>query len=103
MGIKVRDSSKTLTRKDEKLKEPGDYTVVLLNDDYTTQDFVVEIIKLIFHKNDEDAVRIMMNVHRKGRGAVGVYTLDIALTKANQVHDLARQNDFPLRCIVEEI
>lgn len=103
MATKVKDGAKTLTRKDEKLKEPGDYTVVLLNDDYTTQDFVVEILKLIFHKNDDEAVRIMMNVHRKGRGAAGVYTWDIAMTKANQVHDLARLNDFPLRCIVEEI
>ena len=103
MGIKLRNDSKTLLDKDEKLEEPGDYTVVLLNDDYTTQDFVVEVIKLIFHKKEEEAVRIMLDVHRRGRGAVGVYTWDIAMTKALQVHDIARQNEFPLRCIVEEV
>ncbi|MDR1904544.1 MAG: ATP-dependent Clp protease adapter ClpS [Treponema sp.] len=89
-------------KKKEKLKEPDDYRVVLLNDNYTTMDFVVEILMSIFHKNEEDAERIMLDVHRKGRGIVGVYTLDIAQTKANQVHMLAREREFPLRCIVEK-
>ena len=103
MATKIREGSKTLTKKDEKLIEPGDYTVVLLNDDYTTRDFVVEILKLVFHKNHDEATRIMLNVHRKGRGAVGIYTLDIAQTKVSQVHDLAQKNEFPLRCVVEEL
>ena len=103
MAIKVKDNSKTQTSRNEKLNEPGDYTVVLLNDDYTTRDFVVEILKMVFHKNHDEATRIMLNVHRKGRGAVGIYTLDIAQTKVNQVHDLAQQNEFPLRCVVEEL
>ena len=103
MAIKIRDDSKTQVKKDEKLIEPGDYTVVLLNDDYTTRDFVVEILEFIFHKDREEATRIMMNVHRKGRGAVGVYTLDIAQTKVNQVHELAQKHEFPLRCVVEEL
>ena len=102
MGIKIIRSSKTLSKKDEKLEEPRDYAVILLNDDYTTRDFVVEILKLIFHKNHQEATRIMLNVHRRGRGAAGVYTWDIALTKVNQVHDLARQYEFPLRCVLEE-
>ena len=102
MGIRIIGNSKTLSKKDEKLKEPKDFAVILLNDDYTTRDFVVEILKLIFHKNHEEATRIMLNVHRRGRGAAGVYTWDIALTKVNQVHDLARQYEFPLRCVLEE-
>ena len=101
--MKIREGSRTLSKKEEKLEEPGDYTVVLLNDDYTTRDFVVEILKLIFHKDHEEATRIMLNVHRKGRGSVGIYTLDIAVTKANQVHDIAQRNEFPLRCVVERV
>ena len=103
MGIKIIEGSKTLPKKNEKLQEPRDYAVILLNDDYTTREFVVEILKLIFHKNHEEATRIMLHVHRRGRGAAGVYTWDIALTKVNQVHDLARQNEFPLRCVLEEV
>jgi len=103
MGMKIKTDSKTLTKREEKLEEPEDYTVVLLNDDYTTQDFVVEVLKLIFHKDQEEATRIMLSVHRKGRGTVGIYTLDIATTKVNQVHDLAQQYEFPLRCVVEKI
>ena len=103
MGIRIIGNSKTLSKKDEKLKEPNDFAVILLNDDYTTRDFVVEILKLIFHKNHDEATRIMLNVHRRGRGAAGVYTWDIALTKVNQVHDLARQYEFPLRCVLEEV
>jgi len=95
--------TKILIRDEEKLKEPKGYAVVLLNDDYTTRDFVVEILKLIFHKSTDDANRIMLNVHHSGRGAVGVYTWDIAQTKVKQVHDAAKQYEFPLKCIIEEI
>jgi ATP-dependent Clp protease adaptor protein ClpS len=66
-------------------------------------DFVVEILILIFHKNEADANRIMMDVHRKGKGIVGQYPFDIAQTKVEQVHNLAHQNEFPLRCIIEEV
>jgi ATP-dependent Clp protease adaptor protein ClpS len=88
-------------RKAEKLKKPSDFKVVLLNDNYTSMDFVIDVLVLIFNKNEADAERIMMDVHRKGRAVVGIYTLDIAHTKAEQVHSLARQNDFPLRCVIE--
>ena len=91
-----------LTRGEEKLKEPKDYVVVLLNDNYTTREFVVEVLQLVFHKNQEEAKRIMLNVHHKGRGVVGHYTWDIAHTKANQVHHIAKQYDYPLKCVVEE-
>ena len=102
MAKENRGETELLNRDEEKLKEPKEYMVVLLNDNYTTRDFVVEILKLIFHKNQEEAKRIMLNVHHKGRGMVGVYTWDIAQTKVSQVHSIARQYDFPLKCIVEE-
>jgi ATP-dependent Clp protease adaptor protein ClpS len=95
--IKELPASKT----DEKNKEPEQFKVILLNDHYTTMEFVVEILMVIFHKGIEDANKIMFDVHRKGRGVVGVYTWDIAATKTEQVHAAARENEFPLRCIVE--
>ncbi|MDR0453081.1 MAG: ATP-dependent Clp protease adaptor ClpS [Treponema sp.] len=93
--------AKFAVRRTEKLKEPGKFRVILLNDDYTTMDFVVEILMLVFHKSAEEAGRIMMDVHCKGRGVVAVYPWDIAQTKAEQVHSLARERQFPLRCVVE--
>jgi ATP-dependent Clp protease adaptor protein ClpS len=96
--IGVRPSS----RKEEKLKEPEEYRVILLNDNYTTMDFVVAVLISIFQKNEGEAKRIMLDVHRKGRGTVGFYPWDIARTKAEQVHAEAGRRGFPLRCIVEQ-
>jgi ATP-dependent Clp protease adaptor protein ClpS len=95
-GIELRE------KKRHKTKEPEEYRVILLNDDYTPMEFVVEVLMIVFHKKQEDAVRIMLDVHQKGKGIVGVYPYDIAQTKANQVHALARQNEFPLKCVVEK-
>jgi ATP-dependent Clp protease adaptor protein ClpS len=97
----AHSGTKTIERTTEKLKEPEEYRVILLNDHYTTMDFVVEVLMVIFHKKIEDANRIMMDVHRKGKGIVGTYPWDIAATKAEQVHAAAREHEFPLRCIVE--
>jgi len=102
MAKESRGETELLNREEEKLKEPREYMVVLLNDNYTTREFVVEILQLVFHKNPQEAKRIMLNVHNKGRGMVGVYTWDIAQTKVNQVHSIAKQYDFPLKCVVEE-
>jgi ATP-dependent Clp protease adaptor protein ClpS len=98
-GVWIKPSAK----REEKLKEPEDFRVILLNDHYTTKDFVVEILVQIFHKNHEDANRIMLDTHRKGKGIVGVYPYDIAQTKVNQVHEAAKKHEFPLRCIVEKV
>jgi ATP-dependent Clp protease adaptor protein ClpS len=91
------------TKQEDELQEPEEFRVILLNDHYTTMDFVVDILILVFHKNETEANRIMMDVHRKGRGIVGVYSWDLAQTKAEQVHVLAQENDFPLRCIIEKV
>lgn len=89
-------------KKDIKVKKPRMYKVILHNDHYTTMDFVVEVLVTIFHKNIMEATELMLQVHRNGLGICGVYTYDIAQTKANQVHTLARQREFPLKCTVEE-
>jgi ATP-dependent Clp protease adaptor protein ClpS len=94
-GTKLADKS------EEKLREPEDYRVILLNDHYTTMDFVVEILISIFQKTEQEANRIMLDVHLKGQGLVGLYPWDIARTKVEQVHAEAAKREFPLRCIVE--
>jgi ATP-dependent Clp protease adaptor protein ClpS len=101
MAVREKDGIKTSPKNREKLKEPEEFRVILLNDDYTTMAFVVKVLVTIFHKNEHDANRIMMDVHRKGRGIVGTYPWDIAQTKVGQVHSMARQHEYPLRCIVE--
>ncbi len=88
-------------RPDEEVREPDQFRVVLHNDNYTTMDFVVEVLIRVFHKDIIAATKIMLDVHRKGRGVVGSYTFDIASTKAQHVHRMAREREFPLRCTVE--
>jgi ATP-dependent Clp protease adaptor protein ClpS len=89
-------------RQKSRLREPKLYRVILHNDNYTTMDFVVKVIVIVFHKPAAEATKIMLDVHKKGQGVVGVYTFDIASTKASQVHEMARQNEFPLRASCEE-
>jgi len=99
--MEPRLKEKPVSKTDEKVKEPEQFKVILLNDHYTTMDFVVEILMIIFHKGIEEASQIMLDVHKKGRGIVGVYPWDIAMTKTEQVHAAARANEFPLKCVVE--
>lgn len=96
--------NQTTTRKKEKQKvdEPPLYKVILLNDDYTTFDFVVSILTGVFGKSVPDAVKITNDVHRKGSGLCGIYTRDIAETKVDQVINSSKQAGFPLRCTMEE-
>lgn len=91
----------TLTK--PRVKEPPFYQVVLLNDDYTTMEFVVMVIKKFFHKSDEEAGKIMMKVHHDGKGVCGVYPFEIAETKTMQVNEFALKNEFPLKCKMEKI
>ena len=87
---------------EEEVKEPPMYRVLLINDDYTTMEFVVEIIIHVFNRTIEDATRIMLKVHKQGSGVCGVYTYEVAETKVDTVHSLAREHGFPLKCTMEE-
>lgn len=91
-----------VTEKKQKTKTPPLYKVLLHNDDYTTMDFVVMVLEAVFHKNHVEATKIMMNVHQKGVGVAGVYPRDVAETKVVLVHDMARKNEFPLKCSMEK-
>ena len=84
-----------------KTKRPSLYKVLLLNDDYTPQEFVVWLLQAIFKKDAEDAVRIMLHVHNNGVGVCGVYTYEVAETKVAQVMELSRRNQHPLQCTME--
>ena len=92
----------TLTA-DPELDEPRQYEVMLLNDDYTTMDFVVEVLSEVFMLGEEQAVAVMLLVHHEGKGLCGTYTRDIAQTKQLQVMQRAKAAGHPLQCTVEEI
>ena len=83
-------------------KEPTLYKVVLLNDDYTTMEFVVEVLMTVFQKTASEAYQIMMHVHVNGRGIAGVYPWEVAETKADTVVSMARESGFPLQAVTEE-
>ena len=87
---------------DIKAKKPKMYRVILHNDDYTSMEFVVSILVSVFNKPETEAEKIMLDVHNKGKGICGVYTLDIAVTKVRRVHFEAQKEGFPLRCSYEE-
>ena len=89
-------------KSEKKVKEPSMYSVLLHNDDYTTMEFVVEILVHIFHKTIEGATQIMLNVHEKGIVVCGVYTFEVAETKVDTVHSIARDHGFPLKCSMEK-
>ncbi len=86
----------------EEVKTPSLYKVFLLNDDYTTMDFVVQVLESVFRKSPPEATQIMLHVHKRGTGLCGVYTRDIAETKVAEVHELARGAGFPLKCTMEK-
>ena len=99
MDASAGTSARTRTRKE--LREPPLWRVILHNDDYTTQEFVVWILRRVFHKDEAEAVRIMLDVHRGGRGVAGVFPFEVAETKVAQVKDLAEQREYPLLCTRE--
>jgi ATP-dependent Clp protease adaptor protein ClpS len=85
-----------------KLKRPPMYKVLLLNDDYTPMEFVVQVLETFFRMDREKATQIMLHVHTRGVGVCGVYTRDIADTKVSQVNDFSRHHQHPLMCTMEE-
>ena len=91
-----------LSKDDVRLEEPPMFRVLLHNDDYTTMEFVVEILVAVFNKTPEEATEIMLNVHKQGVGICGIFTHELAETKVAIVVDLARASEFPLRCTMEK-
>jgi ATP-dependent Clp protease adaptor protein ClpS len=95
-----RTGALTLTR--TRTKKPSMYKVLMLNDDYTPMEFVVDVLQHIFQKNREEATEIMLHVHQKGVGICGVYTYEVAETKVTQTVDYARKSQHPLQCTLEK-
>lgn len=89
-------------RVETKKQEPTQHKVVLLNDDYTTMEFVIHVLEEVFDRSPAEAYQIMMNVHVNGRGIAGVYSWEVAETKAEKVITLARGSGFPLKAVTEE-
>jgi ATP-dependent Clp protease adaptor protein ClpS len=103
MGDEKIKSYESVTEKEQQeTREPSLYRVILLNDDYTTMEFVIQILETVFHKSPEEATQIMLNVHKKGAGTCGVYTREIAETKVVTVHEMAARKKFPLKCTMEQ-
>jgi ATP-dependent Clp protease adaptor protein ClpS len=102
MGVREHTGQSTQEKTGQELKRPPLYRVFLLNDDYTTMDFVVFVLEKVFHKPAVEATQIMLHVHKNGRGLAGVYAKEIAETKVNDVLTLAREHEFPLRCSMEK-
>ncbi|NLW81503.1 MAG: ATP-dependent Clp protease adaptor ClpS [Desulfovibrionales bacterium] len=88
---------------DDQVQEPRQFKVLLHNDDYTSMEFVVEVLRNVFNKSEPEALAIMMSVHKKGIGLCGIYTAEVAETKVHLVHNMARKRSFPLRCSMEEV
>lgn len=96
------DDSGIAVEEEQEVKLPSLYRVLMINDDFTSMEFVVMILETVFGKSIESASKIMMEVHQKGVGVAGVYTKEVAETKINVVHALARENEFPLKCKLEK-
>ncbi len=97
----IHDDGLALETAKPRLKRPPLYRVLLLNDDYTTMEFVVMVLQTIFHLSEERAAQIMLHVHQKGAGVCGVFTREVAESKVEQVLTLAERNQHPLQCTME--
>ena len=95
--------TKVVVENDVEVITPKLYRVVLLNDDYTTFDFVIEILKTVFHKSEDEAINLTLKVDREGSAVVGVYPYEIAQMKVEKTHTLARSAGYPLRAKIEEV
>jgi ATP-dependent Clp protease adaptor protein ClpS len=99
-----REGTQVLDRPETKpkLQEPSSYKVILLNDDYTPMEFVIQILKKFFNKNKDQAEIIMLQVHKEGRGVAGIFTFEVAETKMHLVNTYSDQQKHPLQCIIEK-
>jgi ATP-dependent Clp protease adaptor protein ClpS len=94
--------SESGTSLEEEVREPRKYKVILHNDDYTTMEFVVQVLMGVFHKSEVEATQIMLAVHKNGQGVCGVFTAEVAETKVVMVRQMARRDGYPLKCTMEE-
>jgi ATP-dependent Clp protease adaptor protein ClpS len=101
-GVKVTAATADPTYQDPRVKPPGLYRVVLMNDDFTPMDFVVTVLGEFFQMEQESAKKLMLSIHEAGSGECGVYTYEVAETKITQVMDFARQHQHPLQCVMEK-
>jgi ATP-dependent Clp protease adaptor protein ClpS len=90
-------------RSSQETKEPSMYQVILLNDDYTSMEFVVLVLQQVFRKSSYEATEVMLKVHEQGSGIAGVYVKEVAESKIETVHRLARLNEFPLKCNMVQV
>lgn len=98
-----KHESDLATDNDQQLEEPKMYQVLLHNDHYTTMDFVVAVLMKVFRKKIAEATKIMLDVHKQGKGLCGIYAYDVAVTKVAQVDKMAKDHEFPLKCSYEEV
>jgi ATP-dependent Clp protease adaptor protein ClpS len=98
----IKSGEELEVKEKQETKTPSLYKVFLLNDDYTTMDFVVLILEKVFHKNPVEGTQIMLHVHKSGKGLAGVYSREIAETKIVTVHEFSQQSGFPLKCSMEK-
>lgn len=96
-----RTGTGAATREKIRIEEPRRYKVIFHNDDFTTMEFVTHVLQVVFNKPTDEAVVLMMKVHREGSAIVGVYSYDVAMTKANQARAMARNEGFPLQITCE--
>jgi ATP-dependent Clp protease adaptor protein ClpS len=103
MADRLENDAGTITqvKPEKKLKRPRLYRVLLHNDDYTTREFVVQVLHTVFHRGEQDAIRIMLHVHHNGVGVAGVFTREVAETKVQRAERMARSQEFPLRLTME--
>jgi len=102
-GSKNHTEDSVITENITEIKEPQLYKALLHNDDYTSMEFVISILETVFNRSPADATKIMLNVHNRGVGIAGIYTREICETKIAVVHQLAKKNEFPLRCSMETV
>lgn len=102
MAQEPEGGGQVLEKTRTKSREPDQYRVILHNDDYTTMEFVVKVLETVFNKPSPEAYRIMLQVHLDGQGICGSYPYEIAETKVETVHDMARQEGYPLRASLEQ-
>ena len=94
-------TNKSQTLLKDKIKRPSMYEVILLNDDYTPMEYVVKLLRSVFRKSESEAINIMLMVHKKGSGVCGIFTKEIAETKVFMVMKMAKNDQHPLKCIME--